>query len=44
MKVADNGVWGTRDPTALIWINCGTRGELGQTATAGLLDSLTAGT
>ena len=42
MKVADSGVWGTRDRSALIWINWGTRGEPGQTATTALLDSLTA--
>ena len=30
MKVADSGVWGTCDRTALIWINWGTRGESGQ--------------
>jgi hypothetical protein len=43
MKVADSGVWGTRDATALIWINWEPRGQPGQTAAAGLLDSLTAG-
>jgi hypothetical protein len=42
LKVADSGVWGMRDVTALIWINWGTRGSPGRTATAASLDSLTA--
>ena len=35
MKVADNGVWGKRDLVALIWINRGTPGKSGPTATPG---------
>ena len=31
-EVADSGVWATRDRSALIWINWGTRGEPGQTS------------
>ena len=41
MKVADDGVWGTCDRTALIWINRGTRG-IGANDNGALLDSLTA--